>query len=176
MNTTFAKCWFVAILTVVSLVSLSAADTPFSITITTPKDAVEVGSQVTVAILVKNVSDRDISFSRSPAEDRGELFTEVEVQDADNNPLPGTEYYRLVKGKKKDRPKEGANFEPMGFHGSVIQFTLKPGETLKDGVVVSKLFDLGQPGRYSIRVTKVDMATKTSVTSNTITVTMVEVK
>jgi hypothetical protein len=44
--------------------------------------------------------------------------------------------------------------------------------TLKDGIVISKLFDLGRAGKYTVRVIRRDEISTTLVTSNTITVTV----
>lgn len=49
---------------------------------------------------------------------------------------------------------------------------MKPGETMTDRVNVSKVYDLTQPGRYTIQFQRLDPETKTFVKSNEITVTL----
>ena len=49
---------------------------------------------------------------------------------------------------------------------------MKPWETMTDRVNVSKLYDLTQPGRYTIQFQRLDPETKTFVKSNEITVTL----
>jgi hypothetical protein len=172
----FMKYWLFPILCVVGPTILSSADAPFSITITTPMDVFKAGAEIRANIVFKNTSDRVISLPRSPAEDRGEIFCDIEMRNADGKVVPETKYYRALNGKSnvETESKPNAKFEPVTFHGSIVVFDLKPGETLKDGLILNKLFDLTVPGKYSIRVQRRDDATKSLVTSNTATVTISE--
>ena len=78
------------------------------------------------------------------------------------------------------RQEDSYDFEPQrnGEHtlrivggGSVHKRFLKTGETLKDGIVVTKLFDLNRAGQYTVRVQRRDDATRSVVVSNKITLT-----
>ena len=88
-NATF---WLSTFLGIFSPAVIWSADNPFSIIIATRQDIVKVGSEIRISILLKNTSDQIISILRSPAEDIGEVFNEVEMRDADGKPVPETKY------------------------------------------------------------------------------------
>jgi len=57
---------------------------------------------------------------------------------------------------------------------SLIVFTLKPGETLPDGIVLNRVVEPTRLGTYTIRVRRRHGETiKTPVVSNAITVTLI---
>ena len=49
---------------------------------------------------------------------------------------------------------------------------LLPGESWRDLILMKNLYDLSQPGQYTIQVRRWDDETKTWVKSNTLTVTV----
>jgi hypothetical protein len=135
-------------------ISTAADRPPFSITIGSPQDTWKVGSNVAITIDIVNTSGQRALFRKAPGQEEGELFMDVEVKDDLGRPLPRKPMGELISG------------------GSVQKKFLKPGEALKDGIVVSKLFDLSRIGKYAIRVQRRDEGTNSVVTSNTITVTV----
>ena len=154
-----------------------AAEASFSITITTPKSVLKVASDIPIDIIIRNISDGDIDLPRSVRLDLGEWFTDVEVSDEKGNMMPETKYYRVLRGKDiyDSEPRPDGKFVPktqsqQGLSG----YSVKPGETLRDGLVLNKLVDLTRPGKYAVRVRRRDEATKVWVTSNAITVTLTE--
>jgi hypothetical protein len=58
------------------------------------------------------------------------------------------------------------------FPGSGEFVIVAPGETVKDWVSIGNQFDLSQPGAYTIRLERTDLATKLPVKSNAVTVTV----
>jgi hypothetical protein len=116
-----------------------------------------------LAVVLTNTSDRTILFRKAPGPDNGDEFMDVEMTDDQGNRLPRTKYYRLLRHEEVDVLYVG---------GSVQKKLVKPSETLKDGIVISKLFDLGRAGKYTVRVIRRDEISTTLVTSNTITVTV----
>jgi hypothetical protein len=133
-------------------ISLAADQPLFSITISSPQDTWKVGSEIVIAINIVNTSSQRAFFQKALGQENGELFMDIEVKDGHGNPLPRRPTGEFIAG------------------GSVQKKFLKPGETLKDGIVVSKLFDLSQTGKYTIRVQRRDAGTNSIVMSNTITV------
>jgi hypothetical protein len=169
---------------------------PFSITINGAKNVFEAGSEVRIRLVFKNTSGEEIPYGRSlgtGVETQGELFTDVEVRDAKGGLMPKTKYYRALRGE----PDTGANLsaqeksgaapatsdppEPRPtFQGSFVGFMLKPGESREEEIVVSKLYDLGQPGQFAITTSRrlsvpaTDPRSKLVAKSNTLMITIVK--
>jgi len=174
MNTVVKQLSLLIVVGVSCATVSSAADQPpFSITISSPQQAWKMGSDVTVTVILTNTSSVPVFFGKSFAQDEGELFMDVEVKDDKGNPLPRTKYYRVLRHEDAYDCERQANGEctlRVVGGGSVRKKFLKPNETATDGIVVSRLFDLSQPGKYTIRVQRRDESTKSLVTSTTITV------
>lgn len=64
--------------------------------------------------------------------------------------------------------------------GSFVGYMLQPGETRKEDIVVSKLYDLSRPGQYSISASRrlgeitTDPNYKLVAKSNTLIITIIE--
>jgi hypothetical protein len=138
----------------------------FSITINAP-DVISAGSEPKLSIVLKNTSDHEIMLGRSVQPDQGELHHDVEVRDDKGDLAPETEYHRKIKGRLPTIPGKAP---PPPNVSSVIFIPMKPGETRKDDLTLSKLYDLGKPGKYTIQLSRFDEDTKAVVKSNTITV------
>jgi hypothetical protein len=165
MRTTL-KFFSLAILTLTGHAALSqSAKPPFSITISSPKDSVPHGGEVTVKITLTNISDHEINLERAPREDQGQSHHAVIIRDDHGDLVPQKKPVRVGK----DEAEREINALP---HGSQILFTLKPGESLKDGIVLDGMYDLSQPGKHTIQIERYDYVTKAVVKSNTITFTL----
>jgi hypothetical protein len=139
----------------------------FSLTITALQNPVKAGSEVRIEIVVTNISNREITVSRSNGEGQAELsgYT-AEIRDRKGNLISETKYGRELKA-------EGGTPEaPTVTVTNDILFPLQPGKKLKDMLIVSKLRDTSQPGIYSVQVQRTDPDTGILVKSNTVTVTV----
>jgi hypothetical protein len=160
---------FLATLTLFSISSGAAQSTPvpsFSLTINAVQNTVKAGSEIKITILLKNVSDHEIGIPRSPGENRGESFHDLEVRDEKGHLTPKTKLRREVEEHGTANGEIGL---PMG---SVFTQTLKPSETLKEGIVVTNIYDLTKPEKYIIQCQRFDDDSNTIVRSNKITVTV----
>ena len=133
----------------------------FSIAISVDSSTVKTGSQITTKAVLTNKA-KDTIFLDTFAQWTGELDLEVEVRDVQGNLAPLTDYGRLVIKGEGDVP----------IVGKVFSMALLPGEVLKKDVVISKLYDLSQPGKYTIQAQRVDDANGALAKSNTVTVTV----
>jgi hypothetical protein len=164
MNTRGRRLLLLTVLGVSAAALSRAADPPpFSIAINSPQDAWKLGADVRLAVILTNTSDRTIFFRKLPGQDDGERFMDVEVTDDRGNVPARTRYYRVLRHEDTD---------DVIWGGYVQKKLVKPGESLNDGMIVNRLFDLARPGKYTVRVIRRDEATKTLVMSNTITVTV----
>jgi hypothetical protein len=144
-----------------NLIPTCAGQSPqprFLITISTPQAVVRSGGEVKVKIALKNISDHEISVSRSIGEDQGELHNDILVTD---------EHAKLLT--KKKATTSDPNFVIVD---STIFVRLRPGDVFKDGIIVSNSHDVTKPGKYTIQVERLDDESKILVKSNTIIVTV----
>lgn len=128
--------------------------TSFTLSISTTEDIINVGSEVFVALEVTNTSDR-LSFY-----DPSITKLDPQVRDSQGNTAP------LTQAGRDLRRIYGAG----GSHA----FGINPGDTMSGGrIIVSKIYDMTRPGKYTIQVSRVDEESKVIVKSNIITVTVV---
>lgn len=157
---------------------------PFSITISTTEPVFKVGSEIRIKLVFKNTSDGDVPYSRGPGvgvEPHGELFSTIEVRGAKGELVSETEYRRILTGRPGPSPRPATSAPPKPrprISMSVIGYWLKPGEAREEDIDVSQLYDLSQPGQYTIsafrRLSDVDTDPRSKIIafSNTLTITV----
>jgi hypothetical protein len=133
-------------LTVASTVCAQKTAPPFSLSLRSRESVMRAGSQVRVEIAQTNASDRELPVVGSNLPDRAESHYFIDVRDAKGRSVPDTEYAHTVPNKNAKPATE------FGF--SEVVYSLKPGESLTEVVVITKLYDLGQPGRYTVQVSR----------------------
>lgn len=157
-----------AISLVLFAVSLSAANRQlFSLSLATPKRPLKAGTELRLLVNVTNTSSRTISFITSPGEvPEDGLLYEINVRDEHNHSAPPSAYLRTMDKRVST------------FGGSFTAHALKPGESFVDEVTVTLFYELSRPGKYTISVSRPfpprQNLGKGKVTSNTITVTVVQ--
>jgi hypothetical protein len=131
----------ILVTTTLNLVPSRSAQRPFSLTISTEHDRVKVGSEVLVQITLTNTSDQEIALGKAPGNlPQAESEYLVEVHDSRGQTAPDTDYGRKIKQNK------------IVVSFSRVSATVGPGESLKDGVILTKLYDLSRPGKYSVQL------------------------
>jgi len=122
------------------------APPPFSLTLSSSEKVIKAGSEARLEIVLKNTSNHEFSITKSNAEDRAESHYRIDVRDSKGRPVPDTEYAHTVWN---------LNSKPTTqFVFSEVVHTLKPGESLTDVVVITKLYELSRPGKYTIRISR----------------------
>lgn len=169
--------WRVAILAMVVTIAASeqlraqasksaqSSKPPFSLTITADS-VVKSGSVICVDATVKNTSDHEISVF-STADHLGNEYS-ADVWTDKSTLAPETRLGREINNHTT--PEDERTPQIRISSGGSIQ--LKPGKTFTDHANVSTMYDLSQPGKYSIQFRKYDDESKTTVKSNKITVTV----
>jgi hypothetical protein len=143
---------------------------PFSLTITTPTgETVKAGSPMGLLVVTTNTSGRNILLwaERADREQAGSGY-QIDVRRTNGTP-PDTDFGQRAKART-DVPRDATSAQFVDQSGE--KFVLKPGESWTDTILVNDLYDLRQPGDYTIQVERFDPATSTMVKSNTITVTV----
>lgn len=161
----------------------------FSLRISAAQNVIKAGSELRLTIVATNISDHDISLLRGKGEAEGEFNYMIDARNDKGSAPSRTKYGNQLQGKDVSEPKDSAQAKnaetqpagndagPQTFQETVIVssdvlLTIQPGETLTDVIIVNKLFDLSQPGKYSIQAQRADPDSKMVVKSNIITVTV----
>ena len=155
------------------LASAATAQTKpaISLNLSTVHTVIQAGSEIDLDILITNVSSKEILVSKSPARDNGDSRFDVSVRDANGVAAPQTDYSKALHGiqQHKDTGHKGAEVVMIPM-GSNISVPLQPGDSMKDRIVLNRLYDLETPGTYSVQVSRYDQVSRTMVQSNTITI------
>lgn len=188
------KCLLIAAIVELAPAQPQDSQAPFSISISAADTVFQAGSEVRIRLVFKNTSDHEIPYERgigTGVEQHGEFFTDVEVRNAKGDVIPETRYHRLLRGKDDTSAKPATRErsaaaqatsgppEPRPrFRGSFTGYMLKPGESSEEEIVVSKLYDLSQPGQYAISASRrlsslaTDPKSKVVAKSNTLVITI----
>lgn len=133
----------------------------FSLTISAEESTVKAGSPVWIDDTLQNTADYVISLW-----DRGGQFYKVDVRDQKGAAVQPTEFGKCVQAQGPNR--QSCSPTPADIHGGVL---LRAGEKATHRINIGRLFDLSQPGTYTIHVSK--KGANGIVKSNTITVTVI---
>jgi hypothetical protein len=139
----------------------------FSLTISLAQDTAKTGSEVTVKILLKNITDHEIRIGGKgmlPGDDVVPANCRAIVTDGKGTRAPYTKYGERMWS----RPLE------EGFDGRLIFGAMKAGGQGAFDLVLSRLYDLSKPGKYTIEVHYPDYDSGVIVKSNKITLTITE--
>jgi hypothetical protein len=139
----------------------------FSYSLSLPQTVVKAGSTVRLNITVKNVSGGAIKYFKTVG--TAETGYNIVVTDGEGKSPMETSYGRKLHGK-----------EPFLDHHSEMLVSLNPGETVQEFVYLNNIYDLSQPGKYTVQVKNTTYASdadvksgiKTDVKSNTVTLTV----
>jgi hypothetical protein len=129
-----------AVLVAVKGIAIAQRDTdsPFSFVISAPSE-VKSGFGVTVGIKFTNTSNKVVFLEGMEAP-----YVAI-IRDAHGNPSSDTEKGRKVKDKQRK------TFSPLN-RGSGFMASLQPGESITQELIVSDLYDMSRPGKYSIQL------------------------
>jgi hypothetical protein len=138
---------------------------PFSVRWNTDPD-LSVGLKITTT----NITDHNIVLwtERVQEEQAGTAY-QVEVRDNKGSSRPETDFGRRMRSRT-DIPRGAGSGRQWQTSGE--RLVLKPGESWTDTITADHLYQLRDPGEYTIYVQRFDPATQTMVKSNIITVTI----
>jgi hypothetical protein len=125
---------------------------------------VTAGSDVIVNIVLTNTSEsRDHFAEYLVSRNAAEFDYWIDVRDEKGKAAPQTKYGIKLKG-------DGVH-PPAATTSNSFDLPFKPGEIVRPRIVVNKLFDLSQPGVYTIQVSRFDLESGATAHSNIIKVT-----
>src|SRR5579884_214478 len=116
---------------------------PFSLTLAPPTSVHKLGTEVHIEITLRNTSDHGLSIWKSPGEPPlAESEYKTDAWDSSGRPVPFTEY-----GQRLNNPDALKK-------GSRVSVTLGPGESLREEIVITRIFDIRTAGKYTIQVAR----------------------
>ncbi len=133
---------------------------PFSIAIGAAEDEVQVGADARVVITLKNLSNRQMLIAGHAGTNNPEFSYRIEVRTANGHEVEATAY---GAGIRSERAQEA---------GRTTVDYVQPGGVSVQTAHLGKLFNLRQPGRYIVQVSRKD-ASGVTVKSNEITLNVV---
>lgn len=143
-----------------------------SLVINAVQNTVTSGSPVRLVVTLTNQLDHDVDVWLSAMGAEGTY--RVDVRDEKKNLPPDTRFGLLHNGHVDARDLERFGFTPeelMGTRGP-FPFTLKAGQPFTQSLLVTSLYEMTKPGKYSIQIVKERDEGGVFAKSNTITVTV----
>lgn len=140
--------------------SQATSERLFSLTLSALTPSVEAGKRIELKIVMKNLTDHNLAYQYG-IRDYQDRSNDYEVWDASGKKL---------EPSRKKYPQIGDTFEPTLPH------IVKPGETETSGIAITLLYDMTQPGTYTIQASRriSDEPNDGVVRSNKITITVTQ--
>jgi hypothetical protein len=126
----------------------------FSIAISFPP-VIRAESELLLEIAMINTSDKDISYSLIAGWPGWQMF-QLDVRDAAGRPVP-----QSPAGKR-------ISAGPRAVSG-VIAIPLAPGKAWRPRLILNRVYDLSQPGEYTVQARRMDSASGVEVKSDLLT-------
>ena len=141
-----------------------ASQAPFILTLSSTKKVINTALEARLEIVLRNTSDHEFSITKANTENQAETQYTIDVRDGRGHPVALSEHGRIRLNRS---PTSRLTI-------SEVVYSVKPGETLTDVAVVTELYDLSQPGKYTIRVSREIPREfgKGTVKSNPVTITV----
>ena len=140
----------------------SAAQAPFTVTITAPHPTIKVGEPAMIHIVLKDTSEGQLTMPEERhVGTRGEMNYRITVERSDGSPVPDTELGREIKNGT------------AGMHHSVLVKDLNFGEEVAEDADLNNVVKITVPGEYVVQVERADRLYAAShIKSNKITITV----
>ena len=133
-----AICFCIAVTGPALCQTQSAKEPPFTLTLSALTPSVEVGEQIEIKIVMKNLTNHDLEYQLEMRN----------YQDRSNNYDVWDASGKKLEPIKKKYPQIGDTFE--GFPPHIV----KPGGTESSGITITLLYDMTHPGTYTIQATR----------------------
>jgi hypothetical protein len=140
---------------------LSSANPTFSISVTPAPGPLRLGAPINLTITAKNVSDKDIPWESEQGDTAYKAFGFSLTKNG--RKIETTLFHRRIR--QETRPDES----PGNLFGSSILSSLHPGESLTFKIDLNRLYEIAEPGTYSLDVARMDNYNLTPVHAKTVT-------
>jgi hypothetical protein len=139
--------------------SAGDSQSSFQIAISAPTDEVQVGADARIVITLRNTSDRQMLFAHRPGMNNPEFSYRIEVRNAAGHDVEETASGREARQRQQTE-------------GRTVDY-VQPGMATVQTAHLERLVNLNRPGRYTVRVSRIDPATRAVVKSNELTLNVV---
>jgi hypothetical protein len=136
---------------------------PISISVDFPVTPIRLGAQeITVNITATNVTDRDIWFELG--RDKNGIYKSFKiVLMNDGAEVQTTFFHRKITGRQ--RPDDPLEVESE----SLFPVVYPPGRMFVDMIDLKRLYEISEPGVYTLDVSRFDEQSKATIRSKTVT-------
>lgn len=123
--------------------STAQQETPIAASISTPTPTIKSGAELKVYVTITNTSDHAVRLYKALGPDgQAEATNHIDVLDADGKKLPRIDGPAIqMNGRINHLPKRWI---------SRTTIAVEPGKSSEDFLILSNLFDLSKPGKYSV--------------------------
>jgi hypothetical protein len=143
----------------------SNADPGYSITVSSPSEPIRLGSPINVAIDV-TVGNKEIYWRAEKGDTAYRAFHFSVTKDG--RVAETTVFHRRITGKpRRDDPP------PEGFGTSSILSSVAPGKTFTLTIDLTKIYEITEPGVYTLDVSRTEEDNKTIVRAKPLTLNIV---
>jgi hypothetical protein len=150
-------------------------------TLQAPNSVIKAGNPVPVDIAVKNISKHEVTWAdwrgrhdSAPGPDN-EFGTGIVVSDAAGNPVPLTKAGRVLLNEEYFLDKADLHAPENDLpKGGFAFLRVAPGQIQEERKLVGELYDLRNPGTYTIQASLIDPVSHLRVKSNPVVVTVTE--
>ncbi len=132
----------------------------FTVTISTPRSVVTLGTGVKLKVVLTNNTDKDIRYAAGGPGRGGPVFA-LDVCDSEGKPVSETPRGLTLHGKG-----------PRPWSGSIFSTAAHPGDKIEEELVVNEEYDLRKPGKYTIQLRERNPKFQ-AIKSNIVTFTLV---
>ena len=140
----------------------SSTTPEFSITVTSPEESVKLTSAINFTVTVTNTTDHEIYWAHERSKD-GPYTAFRFVLTKSGHEVETTFFHRVITGRQRpDDPLEV-------YSGSSILLPYKPGKMFAMTLDLKRLYEVKEPGLYTLDVSRFDEASKMTVSSKKIT-------
>lgn len=146
---------------------LPMVDPGYSIAVAPPNGPVRLGSPINVIVTVTNTSGKELYMASDRGKD-GTYKDFVVLLMRHGREVETTVFHRRIRGRQRpDDPPEVESF------GSSILLPHPPGKMFVMTIDLKRLYEITEPGAYTLDVSRFDDYSKTTVRSKTVTLKIV---
>jgi hypothetical protein len=144
----------------------TSTDPGFTITVAPPASPIRVGSPIKVTITVKNVTNSDIYWNSDRGPDTVYNAFRLLLR-KDGREVETTFFHRKITGRNRPGdPNEVGS-------GSSILLPHPPGTMFVMTIDLKRLYEITEPGEYTLDVSRIEDGNKTTVHANIVTLKIV---
>jgi hypothetical protein len=143
--------------------SSASTEAGYVITLTQPTNGFSLDSPIQVTMTIKNITNRDIFWRASRGTDNDTWYADFRfLLTKDGKEAETTFFHRVISGRQ--RPNDPVSI----WSGSTMLVPKPPGTIFVITVDLKHLYQITEPGQYTLEISRLADDNKTIVHSNTV--------